>query len=72
MGYKLRKYHHAVTTGLMKIEERHWCAKLSRQNIVEIRELFSKGVKPAQIADKFKIDRSVIYKILHKKIWKSV
>lgn len=49
-----------------------WTAKLTEQNVVEIRNRLQKGEMLVTLAKEFKVCKQTIFKIKKNKIWKSV
>lgn len=66
---------HAFSTGLMfpnKGEDNGSC-KLKVEDIVEIRKSYETGeFNQYQLADKFKVTQTQIYRIVHRKSWKHI
>jgi hypothetical protein len=52
--------------------ERHWKAKLTRAQVIEIRRQFSLKETNSSLAKQFNVSRSVIQKITSHTLWKSV
>lgn len=48
----------------------NFCNSLSYEQAIEIRKLYSEGVKQVDLAREFKVKRNVIYKIVHNKSYK--
>jgi len=47
-------------------------AKLVDNDVVEIKKLYSRGVPASEICQKYLVDRSNFYKIIHGKAWRHV
>lgn len=47
-------------------------AKLSKENVAEIKELLKTNIKQRDIAKKFNVDETTIHDIKFKKTWKSI
>lgn len=66
---------HAYKNGLLKIKigEDHWCAKLTEEQIKEIKQKYIPKVYTQQmLADEYNVSRSAIRFILKGKTWKHI
>ena len=63
---------HAVRTGLKDIGERHYYAKLTAQQVQEIRAMSAQGVGPRRLARLFGVTHTNIGHIVHRRNWKSI
>lgn len=61
---------HAFDVNLRKSGEEHYKAKLSKENVIMIRELLSEGLSHRYISTLFPVGRSTISKIAKGEIWK--
>lgn len=52
--------------------EDHWHAKLSEDDVIEIRKQYADGELQVNIAAYFKISKSLVNKIVKKKLWKDL
>lgn len=52
--------------------EKVWTAKLTAEDVIRIREMFSAGVSYLDISHKFKIDRRHTWGIVNRRSWKHV
>ena len=72
--------NHAFSNGLIPIckGESHYNAKLSADNVLEIRRMYSSEPLPYPkgfqriIAEKFNINSKLVWKVVHRKKWKSI
>jgi len=65
---------HAVQAGLLKphLGERNGAAKLTSEQILEIRQAASLGSKQTEIARRFGVSQVLVSKIVRKEIWSHV
>lgn len=63
--------HHAIETGLTKIsgENSHF-HKLNKEEVLNIRKLFSEGNSLLELATKFNVTKATTCRIVNNKIWK--
>lgn len=48
---------------------KHWNAKLTRGDVVEIRRLAARGMMQKDIAERFGVSGTTVHKIVHRKRW---
>lgn len=58
--------------GRMSRGDTHPNAKLTTNNILDIRALYESGISQAEISKKFNICQPSVYNIVHRKTWKHV
>lgn len=63
---------HACSTGLRKVGELHHKAKLSENDVIEIKEALAAAESSAEIARYYNVNKSLIAKMKAGDIWKSV
>lgn len=63
---------HAIDTNLRVSGEKHHKAKLTEDNVIEIRALIEAGFSLSDIARTFNVNKSLILKIKQREIWKSI
>lgn len=61
--------NHAVRTGLCKNEEKHYKAKLTKENVIEIR---SSSKTPEELSLQFAVSNGTIHCVRKRKTWKYV
>jgi len=63
----------AASKGRMARGERHWKSKVSQEEVIEIRALFSEGkLLQREIGLRFGIDQTHVSRIIRKKNWKHI
>jgi len=60
---------HACRMGLKATGTRHHSAKLTEPQVLNIRSLFERGHKQAEIARMYSVSTSVIWSIVHNRTW---
>lgn len=74
---------HAFNIGLIPTKDRHYSvkskrehfhhlSKLTKQDILNIRHLASKGVSQRQLAKEYQVNKNAISQIIHRKSWKNI
>lgn len=68
---------HAIATNLITFKpvfkgDSHGMAKLSEDAVLEIRKMYSEGVPPKELSEKFKTPKSTICKIIYRQTWKHI
>lgn len=61
-----------ITHGTAIRGDRHGCRKISSKDVIEMRLLFSQGIKNKTIANKFKLHPSHVSKITSGRGWRSI
>lgn len=51
---------------------KHHCAKITEADVLQIRSDVKNGIKVSKLALKYKLDKSTIYDIINKNIWKHI
>lgn len=51
---------------------KHPCAKIKETDVSQIRSLYSDGVMPKELSEKFKIPKSTVCKIVYRSTWKHI
>jgi hypothetical protein len=72
VGTQLENMEDKVTKFRQANGERIHCAKLSSQQVLQIRELFIDGVRKQQLAERFGVTRYTIYRVLDGSTWKHI
>lgn len=66
--------NHAILNGLNKsvCGESHGSSRYTNEDIIKIRDLYSKGYKQSEIGKLMNIPRERIWEIVHRKTWKHI
>lgn len=67
MADKMKKGRHVSTPG-----EKNPQAKLKEDQVLLIRNLFSKGIRNCELCLQFKVCPATIHGIVYRKIWKNI
>lgn len=71
--YTLSKYNANNARSVYKSKtNRHTAAKLTKEQVLEIKELLKQGVKQEDIAKKYRVSRTPISHINSGKSWKDI
>ncbi len=54
------------------IGSKHHSAKLTEEDVLEIRRLYADGARPGEIAPRFGIVRTAIYPIINRRTWRHI
>ncbi|HAM52219.1 MAG TPA: hypothetical protein DCP92_16575, partial [Nitrospiraceae bacterium] len=49
---------------------KHWAAKVTESQVIEIRRLYKNGERVRRIAEKFNLNEGTTHDICHRKTWK--
>ncbi len=71
LEYLLPQEHnlHTVLNGLARKGEKHSNAKLTNEQVLEIRRLWDEGARPIDLAQQFGIADNTVNYIIHRKTW---
>lgn len=61
---------HSIKMGFTKIGEKHYKAKLTNENVSEIKRLYQQNITITKIAKQFNVNFSTILDIIKKRSWK--
>ena len=62
----------AIDRGRFCVGELHHKAKLSNNQVIDIRKMYQKGHSVADIADKFSVSRKLIRRVITRETWKHI
>jgi len=60
---------HALKMGLSRSGERHWYARLSNEQVIEIRALLAGGQSDSMLAERFGVCRETVSNIRSRRTW---